>query len=84
MAPPWPLRILGPGLWLQEVKANALRAGALGCGISGSGPSIFSLSDGSKTALEIGEKMQETFKNFDIDSEVYISRINRSGPQVLE
>jgi homoserine kinase len=74
--------ILIPGF--PEVKKGALAAGALGCGISGSGPSIFSLSDGYKTAAEIGEKMQETFKRFDIDSEVYISSINRSGPQVLE
>ncbi len=40
-----PIRsILIPGF--DEVKQEALSAGALGCGISGSGPSIFALSKG--------------------------------------
>jgi homoserine kinase len=78
-----PIRsILIPGF--QKVKEAALSEGALGCGISGSGPSIFSLSNGYITAAAVGEKMKESFKKFDIDSEVYISSINRSGPQVLE
>ena len=42
-----PIRsILIPGF--DEVKKEALNAGALGCGISGSGPSIFALSKGRK------------------------------------
>ena len=51
--------ILIPGF--DEIKAAALNAGALGCGISGSGPSVFALSKGadkasrsSSTQLEAG------------------------------
>lgn len=77
-----PIRsILIPGF--DKVKASAMDAGALGCGISGSGPSIFTLSSDYDIAAKVGENMQNAFKYYDIDSEVYISKINRSGPQVL-
>jgi len=55
----------------------------LGCGISGSGPSIFSLSRDEETAEEVGRKMQNAFGMLNIDSEVYISSINREGPRVI-
>lgn len=78
-----PIRsILIPGF--DNVKINAMRAGALGCGISGSGPSIFSLSCDEETAVEVGRKMQNAFGMLNIDSEVYISSINREGPRVVE
>ena len=41
------------------VKKAILETGALGCGISGSGPSIYTLSEG----LEMAEKVAETIKN---------------------
>ncbi len=78
-----PIRsILIPGF--DSVKFNAMRAGALGCGISGSGPSIFSLSRDEETAEEVGRKMQNAFGMLNIDSEVYISSINREGPKVVD
>ena len=78
-----PIRsILIPGF--DSVKFNAMRAGALGCGISGSGPSIFSLSRDEETADEVGRKMQNAFGMLNIDSEVYISSINREGPKVID
>lgn len=78
-----PIRsILIPGF--DSVKANALQAGALGCGISGSGPSIFALSKDQEIAEEVGRKMQNAFGALNIDSEVYISPINRQGPRVVE
>ncbi len=77
-----PIRsILIPGF--DTVKATALENGALGCGISGSGPSIFSLSADMQTAERVGQKMHEVFKELDIMSEVYISGINAEGPKVL-
>jgi homoserine kinase len=77
-----PIRsILIPGF--DNVKINAMRAGALGCGISGSGPSIFSLSRDEIIAEEVGRKMQNAFGMLNIDSEVYISPINREGPRVV-
>jgi len=78
-----PIRsILIPGF--DDVKENAIQAGALGCGISGSGPSIFALSKDEKTARKVGENMQLVFNKLKIGSEVYVSKINNSGPQILD
>ncbi len=73
--------ILIPGY--NEIKEAALRIGALGAGISGSGPSIFALSTGPEVAEKIGTAMKEIYKGFDIDCEIYISRINQVGPKIL-
>src|SRR5690606_2406602 len=42
----------------QDVKHATFKAGALGCGISGSGPSIFSLSKGIETANNVKDAME--------------------------
>lgn len=73
--------ILIPGF--NEVKEAALQAGAIGCGISGSGPSLFALSKSEATAILVGEMMKEKFNNIHIGSEVYVSQINNSGPVVM-
>jgi len=51
--------ILIPGF--DEVKINSKEAGALGGGISGSGPSIFMLSREAKTAKEVEKIMKNVF-----------------------
>ena len=77
-----PIRsILIPGY--PEVKNAALKSGVLGCGISGSGPSVFTLSKGKQTAEIAGEKMVEEFKNIGIESDIYVSKVNNQGPLVL-
>ncbi|MEY2794235.1 MAG: hypothetical protein RJA76_2227, partial [Bacteroidota bacterium] len=60
----------------NEVKVAALSAGALGCSISGSGPSLFALSKGRETAERVAVAMSAAFKEVDIDSEAYVSKIN--------
>jgi homoserine kinase len=78
-----PIRsILIPGF--NDVKAAGLDAGALGCGISGSGPSIFALSTTETTAQKVGKAMTKVFDSLKIGSEVYVSRINNAGPQILD
>lgn len=78
-----PIRaILIPGY--DEVKAAARDQGALGAGISGSGPSLFALSKGRDKASNTGEAMREIFNAMDIENEVYISKINQIGPKVLD
>jgi homoserine kinase len=77
-----PIRsILIPGF--DQAKSNALKAGALGCGISGSGPSIFALSKSTAVAEKVGKSMKEVFDALNIGSEVYVSKINNSGPQII-
>lgn len=77
-----PLRsILIPGF--DEVKQNAIQAGALGAGISGSGPSIFALSKGKATAEKVAKSMSETYQNLNIDFDVHVSNINTKGCRIL-
>jgi homoserine kinase len=68
----------------NEVKHAALEEGALGCSISGAGPSMFTLSKGKETAERVGKAMQETFALAGIDSHIHVSAINQDGPRVLE
>ncbi|GAB3254627.1 homoserine kinase [Larkinella harenae] len=67
----------------SEVKQAALDAGALGCSISGSGPSMFALSRDQETADRVGASMQAAFNTVGIGSEVYVSGINQEGPRVI-
>ena len=62
-----------------EVKEAALNAGALGCSISGAGPSIFTLNANSLIAEAVGEAMQKVFHDALIESQLYISPINQEG-----
>jgi len=73
--------ILIPGF--QKIKKAVVEAGALGCSISGSGPSIFALSISEKIAQEIGQIMRYEFASKKIDGEVYCSKINTQGPKIL-
>lgn len=68
----------------DAVKENALEAGALGAGISGSGPTIFALSKGLDTAKSVAEAMKKVYENTEIHFEVYISKINKQGVIALE
>ncbi len=78
-----PIRsILIPGY--DEVKQAALNSGALGAGISGSGPSLFALNKGKEIAEKSAIAMQEVFLSLGIDNEVYVSKINEIGPKVLD
>lgn len=74
-----PLRMgLIPGY--QAVKAAAARAGALGCSISGSGPSVFAFADGDQAAARVAAAMREAFAQAaGLDSDVLTGRINRRG-----
>jgi homoserine kinase len=66
----------------QEVKTAAMQAGALGCSISGSGPSLFALSKGEDAAKQVAEAMSAAFEVVGIGSEAYVSQINQQGPMI--
>ena len=73
--------ILIPGF--REVKQAAIAAGALGCSISGSGPRCcpeFVEGDGEAVAKAMTSEMA----SLKIGGEVYVSKINRVGPRILE
>ncbi len=66
-----------------EIKAKSLELGALGGGISGSGPSIFMLSENEKIAQNIAKAMEEIYNNIGVDNFVYVSKINDTGIKII-
>ena len=69
--------ILIPGF--AEVKSKSKEAGALGGGISGSGPSIFMLSKEQNVALSVERLMQDVYKKIGVDFKTYVTTINYEG-----
>lgn len=69
--------------YFDDVKQVALHAGALGCGISGSGPSIFSLCEGEDMANKVSDAIKEVYNKTAIEFDMYVSRINKDGVKVI-
>jgi len=74
--------VLIPGF--DAVKAAALAAGALGCSISGSGPSLFALCADLAAAARAGEAMKSAFEQAGLAADLFLSRVNPDGPAVLD
>jgi len=68
----------------DEVKSAALAAGAIGCAISGSGPTLFALSTDGCRAAAIGEVMQAAFEEIGLHSDLFVSPISTRGARVLD
>jgi len=69
----------------SAVREAALTAGALGFSISGSGPSVFAVSDNQKMAENVGLAMQHAFlAHANLQSELFVSKINFTGTSRLE
>jgi homoserine kinase len=73
--------ILIPGF--DEVKKKSKEAGALGGGISGSGPSIFMLSREEKTAKAVQQLIVDIYQKIGIDFKTYVTTINMEGVKLL-
>jgi len=73
--------LLIPGC--PAVKRAALAAGALGCSISGSGPSVFALCTDTAVAERAGAAMVEAFRTTGLASDLFLSAVNTTGPVVL-
>lgn len=74
--------MLIPGF--DQLKDNATQAGALGCGISGSGPSVFALSKGMTNAHLVAKSMAEVYDKIGVPYEIHICPINPNGVQFIE
>lgn len=73
--------ILIPGF--HEVKQKCKEAGALGGGISGSGPSIFMMSEEEATAKKIEEIMQNIYETIGVEYKTYVTGINPEGVKIM-
>lgn len=65
-----------------EVKKAALGAGALGCSISGSGPTIFALCQNLAQAQKVSRVMEGVFKTHSIDCTNYSAEVSSNGCRV--
>jgi homoserine kinase len=69
-----------PGFY--DVKNAALGEGALGCSISGAGPSVFAFCPNSLVAENAGLAMQRAFAQHKIESHIYLSPVNQEGATI--
>lgn len=67
----------------DDAKKAALQAGALGCSVSGAGPSIFALSSDKVTADKVAKAFENTYKDVEIPTIIYTSKINPNGTKVI-
>jgi homoserine kinase len=67
----------------DKVKQASALAGALGCGISGSGPSMFTFCKGEQIADNVSNAISEIYKQTQIPYHVYSSKINTHGVKIL-
>lgn len=63
----------------DEIKTASLKAGALGGGIAGSGPSIFMLSETEAIAREVGQAMSLIYQSLGVDFKIYVTTIRTSS-----
>ncbi|WP_304198525.1 homoserine kinase [Flavobacterium alvei] len=78
-----PIRsMLIPGFDL--IKKTAYENGALGSGISGSGPSIFALSKGKETAEKIAQAMSAVYDEINLPYEIHVSKVNPEGVSIIK
>lgn len=74
--------MLIPGFDL--IKKTAYENGALGSGISGSGPSIFALSKGKETADKIAVAMSAVYDEMKLPYEIHVSKVNAEGISIIK
>lgn len=67
----------------ENIIVAASQAGALGCGISGSGPAIFALCPDLDTARHVAQAMETVYSKTAIPFDLHSSRINPQGIREL-
>lgn len=66
-----------------ELKVKCKEAGALGGGISGSGPSVFMLSKGEENARKVADMMNTVYAPLGVDYKIHVSKINTEGVKII-
>jgi homoserine kinase len=67
----------------EKIRTEVKQHGALGCGISGSGPTLFALSKDEQTAEQAGQLIAKHFLSAGLKSESYVSEINLQGAKII-
>ena len=68
----------------KKIKMISKGIGSIAAGISGSGPSIFSLSNKRVTSNNILDKISDHYNSMDIDFDGFISKVNSGGIKIIE
>lgn len=74
-------KILIPGF--DRLKARCLAAGALGGGISGSGPSVFMLCENEEKARAVEQEMRAVYRELNVPVQTHCTRIASQGVRIL-
>lgn len=69
--------------YFRELDELVTENGALGFGISGSGPSVYALCRGDENAEKVRNSIQTFYSKKDIDFELHLSAINEKGVKIL-
>jgi homoserine kinase len=67
----------------DEVKQKSMQAGAVGGGLSGSGPSLFMISEKEETARLVEIEMSSVFSKLGIEHKTYVTTLASSGVKVI-
>tara|TARA_B100001027_G_scaffold134018_1_gene92824 strand:+ start:7619 stop:8548 length:930 start_codon:yes stop_codon:yes gene_type:complete len=68
----------------DNIKRISKNSGSIAVGISGSGPSIFSLSNNRITSNKVLESISQHYSSMDIEHDVFISKVNSGGIKIIE
>lgn len=74
--------VLIPGY--ADLTKISKESGALGCGISGSGPSIFSLCRGMETAQKVAEALNEKASELNLPFDIHVSKVSQKGSYLID
>ncbi|NMM50645.1 homoserine kinase [Marinigracilibium pacificum] len=66
----------------DKMKYTALKNGAIGYGISGSGPAMFALCKGEEMANNIKLPIKEVLEDIGVEGKIYVSPVNQQGPVI--
>jgi homoserine kinase len=66
------------------MRKVAIDAGALGFGISGSGPTVFALSETKQKATAVAEAIKIEFTKRLLNADVFVSKVNQRGAYVID
>ncbi|HKE48267.1 MAG TPA: homoserine kinase, partial [Rhodanobacteraceae bacterium] len=73
---------LVPGL--ATIKSAAVGAGALGCSLSGSGPSLFALCQDATIARRVAFAMAAAVKqSIGVEPDIYVSPVGQQGARLV-
>ncbi len=67
----------------DQVKAAAVATGALGCSISGGGPSVFAWCDSEATGQRVGTAMLAAFAERDVAADLWVSPVESLGARLV-